>query len=134
MIVADTNLISYLFLTGPYSELAEQVLAKEPDWIAPILWRNEFRNVLALYVRQQIISFEEALEIMEAAQDLMTEGEYDVPSFQVLSLAEKSECSAYDCEFVALAQDMEVKLITADKKLLRAFPKICIALDDFLSS
>ena len=131
MIVADTNLISYLFLTGPHSEQAEYVLEQEPDWIAPVLWRSEFRNVLALYMRKNIISLERSIEIVDAAHELMDGREFDVASHQVLQLAEKSGCSAYDCEFVALAQQMEVSLVTSDKKLRRAFPELCIAPKDF---
>ncbi len=37
-------------------------------------------------------------------------------------------CSAYDCEFVALAIKLNTHLVTMDKKLLRAFPKCALAL------
>ena len=87
MIVADTNLISYLFLTGPYSEQAEHVLRQDSEWVAPWLWRSEFRNVLALYIRQNILSLDQSIEIIEAAQELMVDGEYDIASQQVLRLA-----------------------------------------------
>lgn len=48
MIVADTNLIAYLWISGEKSELADQVFQKDPSWIAPVLWRSEFRNVLSM--------------------------------------------------------------------------------------
>ena len=51
MIVVDTNVIAYLFLPGEYTPLAERLLQKDPDWVAPVLWRSELRNVFALYVR-----------------------------------------------------------------------------------
>lgn len=31
-------------------------------------------------------------------------------------------CSAYDCEFVWLARDLRLPLVTADRKVLDAFP------------
>ena len=49
MIVADTNVISYLLLPTGFSEQASQLYRIDPDWAAPELWRSEFRNVLALY-------------------------------------------------------------------------------------
>ena len=52
MIVADTNLIVYLFITGDQTPLAQKVLEKDPNWIVPVLWQSEFRNVLAAYIRQ----------------------------------------------------------------------------------
>ena len=42
-------------------------------------------------------------------------------------------CSAYDCEFVALALDLKVPLVTSDKKVLKAFKGTAIALHEFLS-
>jgi predicted nucleic acid-binding protein len=39
-----------------------------------------------------------------------------------------SDCSAYDCEFVALAVQLEIKLVTMDKKLLKSFPQLVVAL------
>jgi predicted nucleic acid-binding protein len=55
MIVVDTNVIAYLYLTGEYSDLSERLLEHDPDWMAPRLWRSEFRNVLALYLRKELL-------------------------------------------------------------------------------
>jgi predicted nucleic acid-binding protein len=89
--------------------------------------------VLALYLRQQIITLAEALLIQEEAEALMADHEFTVTSVQVLALADSSNCSAYDCEFVALAKQLDVKLVTQDKKILREFPEIAVSLDDFLN-
>jgi predicted nucleic acid-binding protein len=40
----------------------------------------------------------------------------------VLRLSQESNCSAYDCEYVALAEFLDVVLVTADGKLAKAFP------------
>jgi len=132
MIVADTNIISYLFLPTDYSEKASRLYLQDAEWVAPSLWRSEFRNVLALYIRQQILSLSEALAIQEEAEALMADHEFSITSLQVLTLADSSQCSAYDCEFVALAKQLSVKLITEDKKILREFPDVAVSLDDFL--
>lgn len=133
MIVVDTNVIGYLYLSSERSEQAERALTKDPQWIAPLLWRSEFRNVLVTYIQRKIILQEEALQIMHEAETLMRGGEYEVTSAQVLRLAASGRCSAYDCEFVALACDLDVALITVDKKILAQFPNISIALQDFAS-
>jgi hypothetical protein len=52
MIVADTNITSYLFLPTVYSEKVSRLYLQDTEWAAPSLWRSEFRNVLALYIRQ----------------------------------------------------------------------------------
>jgi len=111
LIVVDTNIIGFLFLTGDQSALAEQALLKDAQWAAPLLWRSEMRNVLAHYIRNDTLSVEDAQEIMKAAVDLMQGQEFAVTSNQVLELVSVSTCSAYNCEFVALAQDLKVPLV-----------------------
>ena len=69
---------------------------------------------------------------MNEAANLMNDNEYDVISLDVLKLAELSECSAYDCEFVALAKDLDIPLITLAKKVLKAFPQYTISLDGYI--
>ena len=132
MIVADTNIISYLFLPTTYSEQASQLYKVDADWVAPELWRSEFRNVLALYMRQNILSLTEVMAIQDEAESMMNDREFSLPSIAVMNLIASSTCSAYDCEFVALAKQLSVKLVTQDKKLLREFPQTAISIDDFL--
>lgn len=122
MIVVDTNLVAYLFLPGEYTARAEALLAREPEWAAPILWRSEFRNILAGYLRRGTLTFEQARDIQAEAESLLAGTEYEVDSTVVLELVRDSDCSAYDCEFVALAVTLGVKLVTVDAKLLKAFP------------
>src|SRR5438105_2442387 len=134
MIVVDTNIIAYLHLPGEHTAVVEQIYKKNPNWAAPYLWRSELRNVLALNVQRKLISSDFAIDVMERAQQLMLEHEFIVRSYQVLELSFQSGCTAYDCEFVALANDFEVPLITFDKKITRIFPKIAMSANGFLKS
>ena len=131
MIVVDTNIIGYLFLSSEQSLLAERALEKDSEWAAPILWRSELRNVLALYMRKNLIKLEHAQYIMEGALELLRGREYEVSSYEVLRLASESKCSAYDCEFIAAANDLKAPLITVDKELLREFPSVAVSLTTF---
>jgi predicted nucleic acid-binding protein len=131
MIVVDTNVIGYLFLSSKRSILAECALKKDSEWAAPIIWRSELRNVLVLYIRKNIISLEHAQGIMYGALELMIGQEYEVSSYEVLRLASESKCSAYDCEFIATANDLKVPLITVDRQLLREFPAVAVSLTTF---
>lgn len=132
MIVVDTNVIGYLYLASPHSRQAEQALVKDVSWVAPLLWRSEFRNVLALYLRKEWLSLEASQQIMTEALSLMEDQEYEVDSNQVLRLVALSRCSAYDCEFVALAQELGVSLVAQDKQLLKDFPRVAISLAAFV--
>ena len=134
MIVVDTNIISYFYLNADYSSLAEQTFQKDPIWSAPLLWRSEFRSVLTLYLRKQIISLSEAIEIFESSGELLKGNEYEINSAQVLSLSHQSGCSAYDCEFVNLAKDLNIALVTEDKKILKNFPESAISMGQFLET
>ncbi|MBL4622559.1 MAG: type II toxin-antitoxin system VapC family toxin [Immundisolibacteraceae bacterium] len=133
MIVADTNIISYLLLPTERSDSADAIYQADPDWVAPLLWKSEFRSVLALYLRKQIITLDKALLLQESAESMMADSEFELPSPQVLALINQSSCSAYDCEFVALAQHLNIPLVTEDKKILREFPSTAINIDHFLS-
>jgi len=126
VIVADTNLVAYLLLEGENTAIAEQVLEEDSHWIAPLLWRSEFRNVLATYVRQDLLSLEEALDIQEAGEVLLAGREYSLTSEDVLRTAQRSGCAAYDCEFAVLAQKNEVSLVTSDRRVLDAFPEVAV--------
>ena len=128
MIVVDSNVLAYLYLPGEYSTAAEALLEQDSDWAAPILWRSEFRNILAGYMRRKAITFEQAVSLQREAESLLEGAEFELESLAVLELVRDSDCSAYDCEFIALAMKLDTKLVTMDKKLLRAFPKRAIAL------
>jgi predicted nucleic acid-binding protein len=126
--VVDSNVVAYLYLPGEYTAAAEALLEQDADWAAPILWRSEFRNILAGYMRRKAITFEQANSLQREAESLLGGAEFEVESLAVLELVRDSDCSAYDCEFIALAMKLDTKLVTMDKKLLRAFPKRAIAL------
>ncbi len=132
MIICDTNVLAYLFLKGTYSEQSKTLLQSDPVWIAPPLWRSEFRNILATYMRQDHLTPRDALLIMHEVESFMKGNEVSVDSEEVIALTSSSKCSAYDCEFVALAKRYDLKLYTSDKKILTEFPdhvsdlKICL--------
>ncbi|USE34121.1 type II toxin-antitoxin system VapC family toxin [Endozoicomonas sp. SCSIO W0465] len=128
MIVADTNILVYLYLPTQFTPYAEKLLEMEPVWVAPYLWRSEFRNVLALYLRKGLITYEKALQIQQEAELLMSGNEYDIKSLGVLSLVNQSNCSAYDCEYVSLAMSLCTKLFTMDKKVISEFPRVARSL------
>jgi predicted nucleic acid-binding protein len=132
VIVADTNLLVYLYVRGQRTAQAETVLVRDPAWTAPLLWRSEFRNTMVGLVRAREIDLDDALRISHDAERRMGGAEFSVPSQQVLQLACRSRCSAYDCEFIALAQDLRVPFVTADRQVLAAFPSIAMSPTQFV--
>lgn len=134
MIVVDTNVIGYLFLSSEQSPFAENALQKDSEWAAPILWRSELRNVLTLYMRKNLLTLEQAQRIINAALELLRGREYEASSYEVMRLASESSCSAYDCEFIAVANDLKVPLVTVDRQLLSEFPAVAVSLNSFAAA
>lgn len=132
MIVVDTNIIAYFVINGMQTSSAQKVFDADPDWSAPQLWKSEMRNVLSLHIWQKLMTLDEALIAINKAEEVIAGREYDVDSHRVIELANASGCSAYDCEFVSLAERIRLPLVTSDKKLLVAFPAIAISTADFV--
>src|SRR5436190_23770564 len=103
VICVDTNIICYRYMASSFSAAADAAWAKDPDWIVPILWRSEFRNALAGSIRRRSLTAEEAIAIASLAEEMLGQNEFTVSSPAILQLVSRSDCSAYDCEFVALA-------------------------------
>lgn len=133
MIVVDSNIVAYLYMGGGYGPAAEALLDKDGEWAAPILWRSEFRNVLAGCLRRGDLDLEKARAMQSEAEQFMREAEFDVDSRSVLDLIHESPCSAYDCEYVSLAMHLGTNLITMDKQVLRAFPDVAVPLREQVS-
>ncbi len=133
MIVVDTNVLVYFFTLATQSDDVALVREKDPDWHAPLLWRSEFRNAIAGYIRRGDMSMDQAIDTLQKAERLMHNKEHMIDSTAVMRLVADSACSAYDCEFVALANHLNIPLVTSDSRLLRNFPDRALAPDQFLA-
>ena len=118
MIVVDTNILEYLLIQGEHSERVEQLLIEDSNWVAPRLWLDEFLNVLATIERVGKMESQEADGILSDAIELMEDRSYDVPAQRVLATARRTGCSAYDSQFLTLAEDLGLKLYSFDQKLI----------------
>lgn len=133
MIVVDANLIGNLLIKSDHSPLAVQVFEKDPDWYAPILWQSEVRSIVTSYFRHHLLPLDNAYRIMDEAHGLMTDHERFISSNLVLELVGSSKCTSYDCEYVALAKEMNLTLVTFDKQVVGEFPRIAVSPQNFVS-
>ncbi len=135
MIVVDTNLLAALVMPSPNSGVAEAVYRRDQQWNAPVLVFSELRNVAMAYFRKALATQEALLAAISAAREIVPNEMLHLPPDQaVLALASGSSCSAYDCEFVAVARKLGVPLLTWDKQLLAAFPSTCQTPDRWLET
>ncbi len=121
MIVVDSNVLAYFWLNGERTEAAHRLRRLDPDWHVPLLWRSEMRSILTSYCREGALTSEQMRGLMSAAEADLAGREHYLPSDAVFSVAERSRLSAYDCEFVALALVLKVRLVTEDRAVLAAF-------------
>ena len=131
MIVADTNLIAYLLLAGDRTEAAEAVLHRDSSWAAPPLWRSEFRSVLVQHLRAHRLDPSATAAVWAHAEALLGEGTREAETGRTLKAAIERGVSAYDAEFVALAEELCVPLVTDDRRMLTACPDLAVSIDYF---
>lgn len=132
MIVVDTDVISYFWLrmTADRPAAARAVRERDADWAVPSLWRSEFRSVLRGYMTRDLMTLAEAQRYHEQALTDLRDQEYEVPADPVLRLVDETGHSAYDCEYVALAQKLGVSLVTGDQQVVDRFPDTAILLEE----
>ena len=132
MIVVDTNIIAYMTFSTPYSPIVSALYQKDPVWEAPLLWKSEFLNVLALHYRKGLVPYHEGLNALDFAERLIGSREHRVPAKAVIDAVVDSTCSSYDCEFIVLAKRLETRLVTYDKNIISQFPDIALTAEAFL--
>ena len=123
MIAVETNVLVDLFLPTPHSAVARRLAETDSQWHAPLLWRSEFASVLWQHHRVHGLPLEAAVALHARACEWMDGGEHIPRPDAVMALAFGSNASVYDCEFVAVARELEVPLVSHDRRLAGAFPE-----------
>jgi len=128
MIVVDTNVMVYLLSGSGRGEDAARLLAHDPEWAAPPILLSELRNVMVGLLRRGQIQDVDALDICEDAEAVLGGRVASVPASPVLDTAVRGNLSAYDAEFVVLARQLGIPLVTADQAILDGAPDVAIPL------
>jgi predicted nucleic acid-binding protein len=131
MIVADASLLAHLLIPSPDSAVAEAVYRRDAEWSAPILWRSELSSVLLKHIRHSGMKIELAKEVLERALLVIKDREALPATTAVLEVAVSFKVSAYDAEYLVLARQLGVPLLTFDQKLQQAAHGIAIAPGNF---
>jgi predicted nucleic acid-binding protein len=131
VIVADTNLVAYLLLKGDNSPAALRARAKDRNWAAPPLLCYELANIFGQSMRQNRLERDEATRMYRRAMSLVRIEAVQPDPLDIFKLVESSESSPYDLQFVWLAMELNVQLVTADRKLAEAFPDVAVLITEF---
>ena len=138
MIVADVNLLAYLHIPSPpFTPKALRAYRKDPAWFVPPLWRSEFRNILATYIRSKGPQFDAynlawAKRTMRTADDTIGQRVLPVEDDDVLEVSARYGIAAYDAEYAVLADALGVFAVTADQAFAASGHPRVIDLDRFL--
>lgn len=117
MIVADTNLLVALAVKNEYSGLAVSILERDADWVAPPIWESEFRNAMLGMIRAGVIGHAVAVSAHKFVADTIQV--FSPSTAAVLRIAEMHNLTAYDAEFAALAEWLEIPCLSFDNDLLK---------------
>jgi predicted nucleic acid-binding protein len=132
LIVVDANILCCYGIPGPKTPLADRLRRQDPHWCVPTLWRAEFRNVLVGQVRRGAMGLDVAMDLVRDTESMLRESEFVADSRTVLRRAVDSGCTAYDCEYVALAEELGVHLVTSDRRILAAFPDLAVTMQAYV--
>jgi predicted nucleic acid-binding protein len=84
--------------------------------------------VLAGSVRRALVTEEDALGMLDDARAILGGRVATVSGPEVLRIALQRGLTAYDAEFVVLAQALDVPLVTADRAILNGAPEVAVQL------
>ena len=116
MIVADTNLILALAINSDKAEVARAVFKKDSEWHAPPIWESEFRNAALKLIQANQMNQATAVAAFAFARGTVQTVEVSTPA--VLRIAQAYHLTAYDAEFVALAEWLDCRAVSFDQDLL----------------
>lgn len=131
MIVVDTNIVAYALIEGPHTSLARDVWFLDPDWRVPDLCRHEYLSVLTNYARAGHINPDKARRLWLEAEQLLAPLVRPANMPLSLEVAIKQNVSAYDAQFIALAQELGAVCVTEDRRLRKAFPRFTRSMREF---
>jgi predicted nucleic acid-binding protein len=131
MIVADANLVIYFTVNGAWTAQAERIRSREKVWVVPSLFPHELLSVLTDHIRHNVLTKDEAIRAFRRARSLVEMAEPLPDPISIVQMWELSGCSTYDLEYVWLARELNVPLVTADREVLRAYPDLAISIEEF---
>jgi predicted nucleic acid-binding protein len=132
MIVVDANVIVYRYIQGPFTPLAEALLRRDSDWRTASLWQFEFASALATMMRANVLNKKQGMNALTAAMAEMPPRQAEVAQEQAIHIALRDRISVYDAQYIALAEILNLRCITADQPLARKTPSRSILLSDFV--
>jgi len=133
MIVIDANILIYSLIEGEQSALVHKLREQDSDWRTTALCLHEILNVLATYQRRGVLTLAQCRKLLDHAERFIEVAQSEVEMAAALAIAAKYSITGYDAQYVALAQSLNVPLLTEDRKLRGAVPGIAFSMQGFFA-
>jgi len=134
VLIVDTNVLAYLLIEGDHTAAARLLHRRDDDWRSEAFIMIEFTNVLTASIAARRMNSVLAQRFLAEATSLLHGKLALIPHDSVLSLAVQYRVTAYDARFLALAQQLDCRLVTEDAKLRTAAPKLTQSLAEALAT
>ncbi|MGA8165290.1 MAG: type II toxin-antitoxin system VapC family toxin [Waddliaceae bacterium] len=133
MIVVDTCVLTHLFNETEHTKLAQKILEIDSSWIVPIIWQEEYANVLSKLARREKRGYQEVIGHFEDVLNQLSSCEKYVDNREALKTSLQKKISVYDAHFVTLAQSFDVLLVTEDQEVIKRCSKMAVSMKEFIS-
>ena len=134
MLIVDTKVLTYLLIEGDHTAAARLVHRRDDDWRSEAFIMIEFTNVLTASIAAGRMNLVLAQRSLAHATSLLHGKLALIPHDSVLWLAVQFRVTVYDARFLALAQQLDCRLVTEDAKLRAAAPKLTQTLAEALTT
>ncbi|MDQ1292623.1 MAG: hypothetical protein QG608_503 [Actinomycetota bacterium] len=125
MIVVDASAVALALLDdGPLGDRAREILTDDTDWAAPAHVLTEVMSVIRGHVLGSKLSLDRADEAVSALKAL-TVSLSDCRTLLNRIWHLRHNLTSYDAAYVALAESLDVPLVTADARLAGATGVAC---------
>lgn len=118
MIVVDASVVAYLLIEGEMTEAVREVYQVDPDWVTPPILNHEILSILAALGMEERSSLS-VEAIWRDARALLGARQQVPDPVNALRLAVELGISGHDAQYLSLAQQLNLPLITCDAALLK---------------
>ena len=122
MIVADASVVTFLFLEGELSGIARELFTFDSEWITPPILNHEMLNIFAA-VGSADGNVQGMEELWKEARGVLGSRQQIPDPQQSLRLAIELGISGYQAQYIALAGQHRLPLLTTDALLLELLPR-----------
>jgi predicted nucleic acid-binding protein len=133
MIVVDASVVAFLFIEGEESATVRKLYQFDPEWVTPPILNHEMLTILAAVGTAE--GDAGAVEsIWREVRGVLGSRQQVPDPVRSLRLAVESGVSGYDAQYLALASQLHLPLVSCERGLLEAFPGKVVSPQSYLSA